>query len=140
VTVSAGTNWVGGDINPNTGRSDLNLGLSPYVIGRIQWLGSNTGQGWQLGTSVAYKVVGFEGAPGELELGSSLQYRAMRYEYGVQLVLGQGLADAGDHDAELHTYAVYRPVQQLAAGTAAQLGLVPGSFGRLVQVFLTSRF
>jgi hypothetical protein len=120
VTLGAGTNWVGGDVNPNTGRTDFNLGLSPYLQARLHLLGDGDGRGWQLGTSAAYKFVGFEGDPGELELASSLQYRAFRYEIGIQVVLGQDLEDAGGHDAELHAYAVYRPVPNLALGAAGQ--------------------
>ena len=120
VTLGAGNNWVGGDVNPNTGRTDFNLGLSPYLQARLHLLGDTDGRGWQLGTSVTYKFVGFEGDPGELELAGSLQYRAFGYEVGIQAVLGQDLEDAGGHDAELHAYAVYRPIPNLALGAAGQ--------------------
>ncbi|MGH7297117.1 MAG: hypothetical protein ACRELB_19420, partial [Polyangiaceae bacterium] len=31
ITLAAGTNWVGGDVNPTTGTADFNLGISPYA-------------------------------------------------------------------------------------------------------------
>jgi hypothetical protein len=121
ITLGAGTDWVGGDVNPDTGKADFNLGLSPYAQARIHLLGAQDGQNWQLGMSLTYKFVGFEGDPGEIELAGSLQYRRMQYEFGVQAVLGQDFADAGDHDAELHAYALYRPIPQLGLGAAGQL-------------------
>jgi hypothetical protein len=73
-TVAAGTNWVGGDINPSTNQTDFNLGISPFFQARFHILGSADGQGFQLGTSATYKFVGFEGDPGEMELALSAQY------------------------------------------------------------------
>ncbi len=71
-TLGAGTNWVGGDVNA-TGKTDFNLGISPYFQGRYHILGNANGRGWQLGTSLTYKFVGFEGDPGELEMAASFQ-------------------------------------------------------------------
>jgi hypothetical protein len=120
-TLGAGTNWVGGDVSQATGSTDFNLGISPYFQARYHILGEDSGRGWQLGSSLTYKFVGFEGDPGELELAASLQYRELRYEFGVQAVLGQDFEDAGDHDAEVHVYAVGRPIPQLALGAAGQV-------------------
>ncbi len=119
-TLGAGTNWVGGDVSPTNGSTDFNLGISPYFQARYHILGDSNGRGWQLGSSLTYKFVGFEGDPGELELAASLQYRELHYEFGVQAVLGQDFEDAGDHDAEVHVYAVGRPIPQLALGAAGQ--------------------
>ena len=121
VTVGAGTNWVGGDINPSTNHTDFNLGLSPYFQARLHIFGAADGMGWQLGTSVTYKFVGFEGDPGEAELGFSLQHRQHRYELGLQGVLGQDFADSRNHDGELHAYALLRVVPQLGLGAAGQV-------------------
>lgn len=71
ITLGAGTNWVGGDVNPTTNQTDFNLGLSPYFQARLHLYGNADGRGFQLGTSVTYKFVGFEGDPGEAELGVS---------------------------------------------------------------------
>jgi hypothetical protein len=120
-TIGAGTNWVGGDINPTTGRNDFNLGLSPYLQARGHILGSADGQGFQLGAGVIYKFVGFEGDPGEIELAVSAQYRRARYELGLQGVAGQDFGDSNHHDGEVHAYAVYRVIPQLALGAAGQV-------------------
>ena len=119
-TVAAGTNWVGGDVNTNTGNNDFNLGLSPYFQARFHILGSGDGQGFQLGTSATYKFVGFEGDPGEMELGLSAQYRQRRFELGLQGVVGKDFATT-DADGEVHAYALYRVIPQLGIGGAAQV-------------------
>jgi hypothetical protein len=118
-TIGAGTNWVGGDINPGTGRTDVSLGLSPYFQGRFHILGDSDGRGFQLGTSATYKLVGFAGDPGEAELALSAQYRMARYELGLQAVLGKDFGSA-DADAEAHAYALYRVIPQLGVGAAGQ--------------------
>jgi hypothetical protein len=118
-TASAGTNWVGGDVNAN-GQKDFNLGLSPFAQVRFQILGDKSGQGFQLGTSATYKFVGFEGDPGEMELAVSAQYRAPRAEAGLQAVMGKDFA-TDDADAEVHAYALYRVIPQLGLGAAGQL-------------------
>ena len=120
ITVGAGTNWVGGDINPDTGRTDFNLGLSPYAQLRYHILGDKDGRGLQLGTSATYKFVGFEGDPGEGELAVSAQYRATRYELGLQ---GVGGKDFGSRaaDVEAHVYVLYRVIPQLGVGAAGQI-------------------
>jgi hypothetical protein len=120
-TIGAGTNWVGGDINQTTGRNDFNLGLSPYLQARSHILGSIDGRGVQLGAGVIYKFVGFEGDPGEIELAVSAQYRRARYEFGLQGVAGQDFGDSNHHDGEVHAYAVYRVIPQLALGLAGQV-------------------
>jgi hypothetical protein len=119
-TLGAGTNWVGGDVNTTTNKTDFNLGLSPYVQGRFHILGDANGQGFQLGVSAVYKFVGFEGDPGETELGLSAQYRRSRYELGLQAVVGQDFGDVNHRDGEAHAYAVYRVIPQLALGAAGQ--------------------
>jgi hypothetical protein len=120
VTIGAGTNWVGGDINPDTGRTDFNLGLSPYVQARLHLVGDASGQGFQLGTSATYKFVGFEGDPGEMELALSAQYRMPRYEVGIQAVGGKDFAST-DADVEGHAYALYRVIPQFGVGAAGQM-------------------
>ena len=120
-TIGAGTNWVGGDISPSTGNTDFNLGLSPYVQARVHILGNADGQGFQLGTGVTYKFVGFEGDPGEMELAMSAQYRRLRYEVGLQGVVGQDFGDSRNHDGEIHAYAVYKVIPRLALGAAGQV-------------------
>jgi len=119
-TLAAGTNWVGGDINPNTGNTDFNLGLSPYLQARFHIAGSADGQGFQLGTSATYKFVGFEGDPGEMEVGLSAQYRQRRFELGLQGVVGKDFATT-DADGEVHAYALYRVIPQLGIGGAGQV-------------------
>jgi hypothetical protein len=119
VALAAGTSWVGSDVNPETGRSDFNLGLSPFVRARIRLAGSDNGLGWQLGTSVTYKFVGFEGDPGESELAISLAYRQMRYELGFQGVAGKDFGSVAA-DTEGHAYAVYRVIPNVAVGAAGQ--------------------
>ena len=126
VTIGAGTNWVGGDVNQGTGRTDFNLGLSPYAQARIHLLGRDDGYGFQLGTGLVYKFVGFEGDPGELELAVSTQYRHIKYEIGLQAVLGQDLREGDGHDGEIHAYAVYRVIPQLALGGAGQVRMALG--------------
>lgn len=118
-TLGAGTNWVGGDVGP-TGQTDFNLGLSPYAQGRYQIVGRPDGQGFLLGTSVTYKFVGFEGNPGEAELGLSAQVRQARYELGLQGALGQDFGDSRNHDGELHAYALVRVIPELGLGAAGQ--------------------
>ena len=126
VTIGAGTNWVGGDVNRGTGRTDFNLGISPYAQARIHVLGRDDGYGFQLGAGLVYKFVGFEGDPGELELAVSTQYRHIKYEIGLQAVLGQDLREGDGHDGEIHAYAVYRVVPQLALGGAGQVRVALG--------------
>jgi hypothetical protein len=121
LTLGAGTNWVGGDIGPTTGRTDFNLGLSPYFQARFHIVGSADGQGFQLGTAVIYKFVGFEGDLGEGELAVSLQYRRHRYEVGLEGVIGQDLVDSSHHDGEVHAYALYRFIPELGLGGAGQV-------------------
>jgi hypothetical protein len=118
-TVSGGTNWVGGDLNAN-GQKDFNLGLSPFFQARFHIFGDTSGEGFQLGTSLTYKFVGFEGDPGEMELAVSGQYRRRRGELGVQAVIGKDFA-TDDADAELHAYALYRVIPNLGLGVAGQL-------------------
>jgi len=119
-TLGAGTNWVGGDVDPDTGAKQFNLGLSPYAQLRFHITGAADGRGFQLGTSATYKFVGFQGDPGEMEWAISAQYRVRFFEVGVQGVLGKDFATT-DADSELHAYAVYRAVPQLALGGATQL-------------------
>jgi hypothetical protein len=120
VTLGAGTRWVGGDVKPDTGKTDFNLGLSPYFQARVHVVGSGDGRGLQFGVGATYKFVGFEGDPGEVELGLSLQYRSRLYELGVEAVVGQDLAETSNRDGEAHLYAVARPIPQLALGAAGQ--------------------
>jgi hypothetical protein len=122
VTLGAGTNWVGGDINPDTGRTDFNLGISPYVQARLHLLGDADGHGFQLGSSVTYKFVGFEGDPGESELAISAQYRLRRFEAGLQGVVGKDFGST-DADAEVHAYALVRVIPNLGLGAAGQTRL-----------------
>jgi hypothetical protein len=124
-TLAAGTNWVGGDINPSTNQTDFNLGLSPFFQARFHIAGSADGQGFQLGTSATYKFVGFEGDPGEMELALSAQYRLRQFEAGLQAVIGKDFATT-DADGEVHAYVLYRVIPQLGFGAAGQLreGLV----------------
>ncbi len=89
--VAAGTNWVGGDVNAS-GQKDFNLGLSPYVQARFHILGDRSGRDFQLGTSLTYKFVGFEGDPGEVEWALSAQYRRPSWEAGLQAVMGKDFA------------------------------------------------
>ena len=124
-TFGAGTNWVGGNASTNP----ANLDLSPYFQLRYHILGDAvSGRGFQLGTSATYKLVGFQGDPGEGELALSAQYRERYYELGLETVMGKDFATS-DSDAELHAYALYRPIPQLGLGGAAQVryGLVSQS-------------
>jgi hypothetical protein len=120
-TIGAGTNWVGGDVNRSTGQTDAKLGISPYAQVRFHVLGAADGQGFQLGAGVHYKVVGFGGNPGEAELSVSAQYRHRKYEFGLQAVVGQELEEGDKHDGEMHAYAVYRVIPELALGAAGQV-------------------
>ncbi|HEX3342939.1 MAG TPA: hypothetical protein VHS09_00150, partial [Polyangiaceae bacterium] len=120
ITLGAGTNWVGGDVDPDTGNTDFNLGLSPYFQARLHLVGRADGQGLQLGTSATYKFVGFEGDPGEVELAVSAQYRQRRFEVGLQGVVGKDFATT-DADGEVHAYALYRVIPQLGIGGAGQV-------------------
>lgn len=121
ITVGVGTNWVGGDVNPSTGNTDFNLGISPYVQARVHLYGDADGRGLQLGTAAIYKFVGFEGDPGEIELALSAQYRQAFYELGLQGNLGQDFGDSNNHDGEVHAYALVRPIPQLGLGGAGQV-------------------
>jgi hypothetical protein len=119
IAIAAGTNWVGGDVNPGTGRNDFNLGISPFAQARLHLAGSADGRGFQLGTSVTYKFVGFEGDPGEMEWALSAQYRLPRLEVGLQGVFGKDFATTSA-DAEVHAYTLYRVLPQLGVGIAGQ--------------------
>jgi hypothetical protein len=119
ITIGAGTNWVGGDVN-TAGHKDFNLGLSPFFQARLHIWGDSSGKGFQLGTSATYKFVGFEGDPGEIELAVSGQYRADRFEAGLQAVIGKDFATT-DADAEAHAYALVRVIPQLGLGVAGQV-------------------
>ena len=119
VTIAAGTNWIGGDVNA-FGHKDFNLGLSPFFQARLHIYGDASGQGFQLGTSATYKFVGFEGDPGEMELALSGQYRTHRFELGLQGVVGKDFATTSS-DGELHAYALYRVLPQLGLGAASQI-------------------
>jgi hypothetical protein len=119
-SIAAGTNWVGGDVNADTGRTEFNLGLSPYAQVRLHLFGDKDGYGFQLGTSVTYKFVGFEGDPGEAELALSAQYRTPKAEVGLQAVGGKDFASP-DGDVEAHAYALYRVLPQLGIGAAGQV-------------------
>lgn len=125
-TFGAGTVWAGGDTGNLAG------GISPYFQLRFHIIGDTTGRGFQLGSSVTYKFVGFgssqgvEGQdPGEMEFAVSAQYRQRLYEVGLQGVIGKDF-DTTDADGEVHAYAVVRAIPQLALGAATQLriGLV----------------
>ena len=118
-TLAAGTDWVGGDVN-TSGQKDFNLGLSPFFQARFHIFGDSGGKGFQLGTSATYKFVGFEGDPGEIELALSGQYRANRFEAGLQAVIGKDFATT-DADAEAHAYALVRVVPELGLGVAGQV-------------------
>jgi hypothetical protein len=124
-TVGAGTQWVGGDTSP----APIGDGISPYLQVRYNIYGDKvTGQGLQLGTSLTYKFVGFEGDPGEMELAFSAQYRHSKFELGLQAVFGKDFATV-DADAEGHAYAVYRLIPQLALGAAVQYRKAAYFFG-----------
>ena len=112
-TIGAGTMWVGGDTSP----TPVSGGISPYAQLRYHALGPKDGQGFQLGASLTYKFVGFQGDPGEMELAVSGQYRRPRYEVGLQAVVGKDFA-SDDADAEAHVYALYRVVPELGVGVA----------------------
>jgi hypothetical protein len=116
VTLGAGTAWVGGDTSP----TPASEGLSPYFQARYHIFGADSGRGFQMGTSLTYKFVGFQGDPGEMELAISTQYRQLHYELGLQAVVGKDFGSA-DADTELHAYALYRVVPQLGLGGAAQV-------------------
>jgi hypothetical protein len=118
--VAAGTAWVGGDVNPDSGNTDFNLGLSPFFQARYHIFGASDGQGFQLGTSATYKFVGFEGDPGEVEIALSAQYRERSFEVGLQGVIGKDFATT-DADGEVHAYAIYRVIPQLGIGAAGQV-------------------
>jgi hypothetical protein len=115
-TLGGGTMWVGGDTSP----TPISGGLGPYFQLRLRVLGKSDGRGFQLGTSATYKFVGFQGDPGEMEWAVSGQYRQRAFEIGLQGVIGKDFATA-DADGELHAYAVYRPISQLALGGASQV-------------------
>ena len=115
-TLGAGTEWVGGDVSP----TPISGGISPYVQLRSHLLGAADGQGFQLGTSVTYKFVGFQGDPGEMEFAFSGQYRRSRYELGLQGVIGKDFATT-DADGEVHAYAIYRVIPELGLGVATQV-------------------
>jgi hypothetical protein len=114
-TLGAGTAWVGGDTSP----TPVSEGISPFLQARYWILGSREGTGFQVGTSVMYKFVGFRGDPGEMELALSSQYRQKRYEVGLQAVVGKDFGST-DADTEVHAYALYRVVPQLGLGGAGQ--------------------
>jgi hypothetical protein len=96
------------------------MGLSPYLQGRLTLLGDDDGRGFQLGMAAIYKFVGFEGDPGETEVALSGQYRQRRFELGLQGVVGKDFTSP-DADTELHAYAVYRVIPELALGVAGQV-------------------
>jgi hypothetical protein len=118
ITAAAGTNWVGGDVD-ESGTRKFSLGISPFFQGRVHLYGEKSGYGPQLGSSVTYKFVGFDGDPGELEVALSSQYRQPTWEAGLQVVGGKDFASR-DSDVELHAYALYRVIANVGIGAAAQ--------------------
>jgi hypothetical protein len=125
-TVAAGTNWVGGDVDAS-GNTRFSAGLSPFFQARLHVYGAENGRGFQLGTSVTYKFVGFDGDPGEMELAFSSQYRQRSWEAGLQAVVGKDFGST-DSDVELHAYGLYRVLPILGVGAAAQ-----GRYGVVTQ-------
>jgi hypothetical protein len=117
-TIGAGSRWVGGDVSP----TPISGGLSPYAQARYRILGAESGRGFLLGASVTYKFVGFQGDPGEMEWALSAQYRAARWEAGLQGVFGKDFGSA-HADVEVHAYVLYRFVPQLGLGAAGQVRL-----------------
>lgn len=115
-TFGAGTMWVGGDTSP----TPISGGISPYLQARFHILGDRDGKGFQLGTSLTYKFVGFQGDPGEMELAFSGQYRERHYELALECVIGKDYATT-DADSEFHAYALYRVISQLGIGAATQV-------------------
>jgi hypothetical protein len=126
-TFAAGTSWVGGDVDPNTGDTKFSLGISPFLQARLHIYGDKGGQGFQLGGAVTYKFVGFDGDPGEMEGSLSSQWRARKWEAGLQGVVGKDFGST-DSDVELHAYGMYRVVPNLGVGAAAQ-----GRYGVVIQ-------
>jgi hypothetical protein len=126
-TFAAGTNWVGGDVDPNTGNTKFSLGISPFFQARLHIYGDETGRGFQLGGAVTYKFVGFDGDPGEMEGSLSSQYRTRTWEAGLQGVVGKDFGST-DSDVELHAYGMFRIVPNLGVGAAAQ-----GRYGVVIQ-------
>jgi hypothetical protein len=118
IAAVVGTNWVGGDVDGNGARR-FSLGISPFFQGRLHLYGEKSGHGLQLGSSVTYKFVGFDGDPGELEVALSSQYRRSTWETGLQVVGGKDFGSS-DSDVELHAYGLYRVIPNLGVGAAAQ--------------------
>lgn len=115
LTLGAGTRWVGGD---NATTSD---GLTPFAQARYQIFGAPNGRGLIGGVALTYKQIGFEGTEPEVEGSFSLQYRARAFEVGAQATLGQSIRDGGEHDAEVRVLALYRIIDNVGVGGAAQV-------------------
>ncbi|GAC1351118.1 MAG: hypothetical protein NVS3B20_01970 [Polyangiales bacterium] len=114
LTFGAGTHWIGG------GDAKTADGLTPFAQIRYQLFGDPSGHGWLGGASLTYKQVGFGTKEPEAEASFSVQYRAIRYEAGLQAVFGQSLRDGGEHDGEGRAYAGIRVLPQLLLGAAGQ--------------------
>lgn len=113
-TVAAGTQWLGGD------QSGAN-NLTPFAQVRYQIFGRADGMGLLGGAALTYKRVGYHGGENEVEASFSMQYRAQRFEAGVQGTFGQSLEAGGEHDLEARAYAAFRVVPSLALGVSGQV-------------------
>lgn len=114
-TIAAGTQFLGGD-PPRAGDA-----ITPYAQVRYQIFGRADGMGLLGGASLTYKRIGYLGGENELEAAFSLQYRAARYEVGVQGTFGQSLQEGEEHDIEGRVYAAYRVIPSLAIGVSGQV-------------------
>ncbi len=114
-TAAVGSQWFGGDVARTVN------GMTPYVQLRYQLFGAADGMGWQGGTALTGKRVGWHGGDGEVEASFSLQYRTPTWETGIQGTLGQSLVTASEHDVEGRGYLARRVLPSLAVGVAAQV-------------------
>ncbi|MFO0624961.1 MAG: hypothetical protein U0325_05035 [Polyangiales bacterium] len=119
-TLAAGTTWVGGT-SLARGEGEGLAGLGAYGQLRWQFLGRGRDEGVLGGVSVSVKANGYRGGEPEIEGSLSLQYRARRFEVGLQGTYGRGLGDEDENDVEARLYLAYRPIPSFALGVSGQL-------------------
>lgn len=117
VTLAAGSRWFGG----GDGDRSVLGGLTPFGQVRLALFGDPHAPGLLGGAALTIKRVGYRDGEPELEAAFSLEARTPRLEAGANAVLGQSLAEAGEHDVELHLFGGVRPFPALLLGVSGQV-------------------
>lgn len=120
ITLAAGTTWVGGTQLARREEEGV-PGLGAYGQVRWQFLGRGRDTGLLGGASLTVKANGFRGGEPEAEASVSLQFRARRFEAGLQGTYGHSLGEEDESDVEARAFVAWRPLPYLALGISGQL-------------------